>query len=109
MITPRMSKYVAPFMRKNKAEDVILVDSDFPEFSTSVSPKVTTNTDFKQTILNLIAKDQLDASERNRVPQQDPQMMTVKELTNAGWAVLKLNTPDLHLRFNESVLRALNI
>ena len=103
----RMSKYVAPFMRKNKLEDVTLVESDFPEFvSTPVSPKASNTTDFKQTILNLIAKDQLDASERNRVPQQDPQMMTVKELNNAGWAVLNLKTPDLHLRFNESILRA---
>jgi len=93
-------------MRKNKAEDVILVDSDFPDFvSTPVSYKLST-TDFKQTILNLIAKDQLDASERNRVPQQDPQMMTVKELTNAGWAVLNLKAPDLYIRFNESVLKA---
>lgn len=99
-----MSKYVAPFMRKApKFEDVILVETDFPEFATPTqSPKATT--DFKQTILNLIAKDQLDASERNRVPQQDPQKMTVKELNDAGWAVLKLNVPDIHIRFNESIL-----
>ena len=98
-----MSKYVAPFMRKAKIEDVILDDTDFPDFG-APSPRVpSVNIGFKQTILNLIAKDQLDADERNRAPQQDPQMMTVQELHRSGWAVLKLNDPNLCERFNASV------
>lgn len=98
-----MSKYVAPFMRKAKVEDVILDDTDFPEFCTP-SPKVNNTNNFKQTILNLIAKDQLDADERNRAPQQNPQMMSVQELHRSGWVVLRLDDPNLCLRFNQSVI-----
>ena len=102
-----MSKYVAPFMRKisTKVEDVKLVESDFPSFGSS-SPKTPVAGDFKQTILNLIAKDQLDADERNRPVERDLQKMTVQQLEKDGWAVLSLYTPGLCERFNTNLIRA---
>jgi len=104
-----MSKYVAPFMRKisTKVEDVTLVESDFPSFgSLSPSPKTPVASDFKQTILNLIAKDQLDADERKRlaIKEKDPQKMSVQQLEQDGWAVLSLYTPGLCERFNSTLL-----
>lgn len=104
-----MSKYVAPFMRKlsTKVEDVNLAESDFPSFGSSSSPptpKPPVGGDFKQTILNLIAKDQLDADERNRPAERDLQKMSVQQLEKDGWAVLNLYTPGLCQRFNSSLI-----
>ena len=98
-----MSSYIAPHLRKAKNEPVTLTDMDFPSFgSGSVTPN--TMNGFKQTILNLIARDQLEASERNRKPQQDHLMMTYKELYANGWAVLLLaDSPRICSRFNDSV------
>ena len=99
-----MSTYVAPHLRAAKNEPVNLTVADFPSFG---SGSVVANpiTGFKQTILNLIARDQLEASERNRKPQQDYLMMTHKELYANGWAVLSLrNTRGICARFNDSVV-----
>jgi hypothetical protein len=102
-----MSKYIVPSMRKlsTKVQDVTLVESDFPSFG-SPSPKSPVGGDFKQTILNLIAKDQLDADERNRPAERDLQKMTVQQLEKDGWAVLSLYTPGLCERFNTNLIRA---
>ena len=98
-----MSSYIAPHLRKAKNEPVTLTDMDFPSFgSGSVTPN--TMNGFKQTILNLIARDQLEASERNRKPQQDHLMMTYKELYANGWAILSLaDSRGICSRFNDSV------
>jgi hypothetical protein len=98
-----MSSYIAPHLRKAKNEPVTLTDMDFPSFgSGSVTPN--TMNGFKQTILNLIARDQLEASERNRKPQQDHLMMTYTELYANGWAVLSLaDSRGICSRFNDSV------
>ena len=99
-----MSAYIAPHLRNTKNEPVTLTDTDFPSFgSGSVAPN--TITGFKQTILNLIARDQLEASERNRKPQQDYLKMTCAELYANGWAVLSLtDSRRICTRFNNSVM-----
>jgi hypothetical protein len=94
--------YVLPSKRVSpkNGEPVTLTESDFPSFGDSPREIKVTH-DFKQTILNLIEKDQLDELERNKGPIEDRSKMSRQELEAAGWAVLPIRKlRENCLRFN---------
>jgi hypothetical protein len=111
-----VKKYVPPNKRQSATSTSITKDTklDFSEdFFPSLQTPTPTSTpiysprpplEFKQTIMNLIAKDELDEAERNREPEYDPLKMTDKELELYGYAVLELsNLPATIVRFNTSL------
>jgi hypothetical protein len=112
--------YIPPSLRKATADakedpPINLGTTNFPSLGKSPSseqltPKVTTN--FKQTILNLIEKNQLDEAERNALPELDPRKMSKKQLEAAGWTSLSLSPESvisLVERFNQQKEPALEL
>lgn len=111
--------YVPPYKLKGtttQAQAVLgpatldMTDAAFPTLGVSAtlgpSKKAThvpTNQKFKQTILNLIEKDQMEESERQRLLNGDidPLTMTNKHLQEEGWVVKPLkNTHEIYKKFN---------
>ena len=99
------SRYVVPSMRK--AEPVNLTPEDFPSFGVGVVvPRASPRGATVGMILTLIERDQMEETERARrsLPEHDPLKMSPTQLTNAGWATLRLgNLMKTARRFNESV------
>lgn len=114
--------YIPPSLRKVTADSKVdppinLGTTNFPSLGKSPSsdpptPKATPTTNFKQTILNLIEKNQLDEAERNALPELDPRKMSKKQLEAAGWASLSLSRESvisLVERFNQQKEPALEL
>ena len=97
-------KYSIP--NKRSAPDITsldLVGNDFPTLG--VPMELHENKEpmqFKRTILDLIAKDQMDEIERNRQREIDPSKMSRSELESTGWVILRIY-PDIGRRFNEFI------
>ena len=110
--TPEKPKgYVPPYKLKGStAEPAVLgpasleiTDAAFPTLGKSkAATHVPTNQKFKQTILNLIEKDQMEESERLRLLNDDidPLTLSNKHLEAAGWAIYSLkNTQEISRNF----------
>jgi len=85
--------YLPPSLRATQKKElpVNLEGLNFPSLSTAAPVQVKFHAGFKQTILNLIEKEQLDEIERNREPELDPKKMTLAQLEKAGWTVLRVD------------------
>ena len=111
-------RYLPPSKRSEPAPVTTLdfSDASFP----GLKPVVTDNQDiscdtaaqprdamggFKQKILDLLAKEQLDEIERKKAVEEDPKKMTHSQRIAAGWATLPLtgNLKEAGLRFNHSL------
>ena len=113
--------YIPPSLRKVTADakddpPINLGTTNFPSLgkapSEQITPKASSATNFKQTILNLIEKNQLDEAERNALPELDPRKMSKKQLEAAGWASLSLSRESvisLVERFNQQKEPALEL
>ena len=96
-----VNRYLAP----NKREAPVITSLDFagtsfPSLGSPVETSPKKSLEFKQTILNLIAKDEMNEAERNRDPQLDPLKMSDKELHANGFVILRLRNAN---KFNESI------
>ena len=114
--------YIPPSLRKATADakedpPINFGTTNFPSLgktpsSEQLTPKASSATNFKQTILNLIEKNQLDEAERNALPELDPRKMSKKQLEAAGWASLSLSRESvisLVERFNQQKEPALEL
>lgn len=102
------SRYIIPTKRTGNPLNVAQLevnDANFPSFGVpDIEAPVERKTGFKQTILNLIAKDTMDEVEReverNKKPQVDIMKMSNTELLMNGWTILPLTAKDSAGRFN---------
>jgi len=99
--------YIAPNKRSSDTSAVTTLDftsSQFPSMRTLELAPTEKKTGYMTTILNLIAKDQMDEIERNREPEVDPLKMSPIELASTGWAVLPIvkNTKQIVMHYNDS-------
>ena len=110
--TPEKPKaYVPPYKLKGAtAEPAVpgpasleMTDAAFPTLGKSkIATHVPTNQKFKQTILNLIEKDQMEESERLRLLNEDVDPLTVSNthLEATGWLIRSLNDmPEISRNF----------
>jgi hypothetical protein len=88
------NSYMPPSKRTTKPDEPLITSLDF---SSSLFPSIGSATvkpvmmgGFKQKILDLLAKEELDEIERNRLVEVDHRKMNHTELINAGWAILPL-------------------
>jgi len=110
--TSSTKSYVPPYKLKGSTTQAPILgpatldmtDASFPTLGVSkTSAHVPTNQKFKQTILNLIEKDQMEESERQRLLNGDvePLTMTNKHLQEEGWVVKPLkNSLEIYKKFN---------
>lgn len=106
-------KYVAPNKRNidtTKIESVEMSEQNFPSLGVPTLESIVDNSKkngFKQTILNLIAKDTMDEIEReiqrNKKPEVDLMKMSPSELNANGFTILKLNAKESIERINSMV------
>lgn len=112
---PVSSRYTPPSKRAATLPPIVtsldFAGGDFPSLDSSPrmvkSPSVG---GFKQKILDLIAKDELDEAERNGVSEIDPKKMTQQQRLESGWAILPVgNIKESGLRFNEKLYQSMSL
>lgn len=100
--------YVPPSQRKKEEQQLTSLDTNndtlFPTLggttaTSAPTPKAST-VDFKQTVLDRIAKDKEEADLLALPPEEDPLKMTKEELIAAGFDILSLGSVS-GLKFNE--------
>jgi len=105
---PSKLRYLPPSKRTEPiVSSIDMTSTSFPELNTqtAVLPKQNMG-GFKQKILDLIAREEMDELEKNRLVENDPTKMTTKELLDAGWDVIPLSgdMKERYIHFNERML-----
>ena len=92
------SGYRPPQARPKKEEPLDFGEASFPTLGGSSASKAKAvdgkTSNFKDKILNLIAKDQMDEEERLRAPENDPFKMSVSQLEVEGYTILPIPQSD---------------
>lgn len=88
------SGYRPPQARPKKDEPLDFGERSFPTLGGPTANKTKVveakGPNFKDKIMNLIAKDQMDEEERLRAPENDPFKMSSSQLVAGGYAMLQI-------------------
>lgn len=86
--------YRPPQARPKKEEPLDFGETSFPTLGGSSASKAKATevktSNFKDKILNLIARDQMDEEERLRAPENDPFKMSASQLEAEGYTILPI-------------------
>ena len=106
------SGYRPPQARPKKDEPLDFGERSFPTLGSSVNKTKVVEAkgpNFKDKIMNLIAKDQMDEEERLRAPENDPFKMSAAQLTAGGYAMLQIpNTTEEKSKFVKKFIERMN-
>ena len=106
------SGYRPPQARPKKDEPLDFGERSFPTLGSSVNKTKIIEAkgpNFKDKIMNLIAKDQMDEEERLRAPENDPFKMSASQLAAGGYAMLQIpNTAEEKSKFVKKFIERMN-
>jgi len=107
------SGYRPPQARPKKDEPLDFGERSFPTLGGSTANKTKVveakGPNFKDKIMNLIAKDQMDEEERLRAPENDPFKMSPSQLAAGGYAMLQVpSTVEEKSKFVKKFIERMN-
>jgi hypothetical protein len=106
------SGYRPPQARPKKEEPLDFGETSFPTLggpSVIKAKPESKGPNFKDKILNLIAKDQMDEEERLRLPENDPFKMLPSQLAAEGYAMLQIpKTEEEKSKFVRKFIERMN-
>jgi len=107
------SGYRPPQARPKKDEPLDFGERSFPTLGGPTANKTKAveakGPNFKDKIMNLIAKDQMDEEERLRAPENDPFKMSSSQLVAGGYAMLQIpSTVEEKSKFVKKFIERMN-
>ena len=107
------SGYRPPQARPKKDEPLDFGERSFPTLGGPTANKTKVveakGPNFKDKIMNLIAKDQMDEEERLRAPENDPFKMSPSQLAAGGYAMLQVpSTVEEKSKFVKKFIERMN-